>query len=269
MSKIAQPTFFLSHGGGPWPWLIKDMPFMNGLHGALVKVAKSLSELPQAIVIVSGHWEENKVEIMSSEQPGMIYDYSGFPEHTYKIKYSAPGNPQLAQRIKDLFEVNGIKSNLNNERGYDHGVYSLLYPMFPNADIPIVQVSLRSDFDPKSHVEMGKALKPLREEGVLIIGSGNLFHNMSTMQNCKKESYEFDQWMREVLLSKDINYRTSELIEWEKAPYARFCQPREDHLAPLFVTVGAAGDDLGELVYGEPLFGRVSVSSFKFSKDTK
>lgn len=265
MSKT-QPTFFLSHGGGPWPWLRKEMPFLDGLHQSLKDVVKSLSEKPKAIVIVSGHWEEDEFTIMSNLQPPMVYDYYGFPDHTYKIKYSAPGSPELAQKIKALLNENNISSGLNSERGFDHGVYSLLYPMYPEADIPIVQISMKSNFNPSEHFRLGRALASLRQEGVLIIGSGNLFHNLREMQRSKVQSEQFDSWIRSVVLSQDLEFRNTEILNWENAPFARYCHPREDHLVPLFVALGAAYKEQGSLVFGEPLMSVVSVSSFRFGE---
>lgn len=265
MSKT-QPTFFLSHGGGPWPWLRKEMPFLDGLHQSLKDVVMSLAEKPRAIVIVSGHWEEDEFTIMSNPQPPMIYDYYGFPEHTYKIKYAAPGSPKLALRIKAVLGENSISTSLNPERGFDHGVYSLLYPMYPDADIPVVQVSMKNDFNPTEHFRLGMALSSLRREGVLIIGSGNLFHNLREMQRSRIQSELFDSWIRKVVLSQDLKFRNEEILNWESAPFARYCHPREDHLVPLFVALGAAHQDFGTLIFGEPLMGRVSVSSFRFGE---
>ncbi len=265
MSKI-QPTYFLSHGGGPWPWLRKEMPFLDGLHQSLKDVVQSLPEKPKAIVIVSGHWDEDEFTIMSNPKPPMVYDYYGFPEHTYGIKYPAPGSPELASKIKTVLSKNSISSSLNLERGYDHGVYSLLYPMYPDADIPVVQISMKSDFNPSEQFRLGVALSFLRREGVLIIGSGNLFHNLREMQRSQMQSEQFDSWIRKVILSKDLEFRNKEILNWESAPFARYCHPREDHLVPLFVALGAAHQELGSLVFGESLMGRVSVSSFRFGE---
>ncbi len=264
MKTIIQPTFFLSHGGGPWPWLRNEMSFMDGLHQSLLKVVKSLPEKPKAILIISGHWEEENFKIMSSAKPSMIYDYFGFPDFTYKISYPAPGHPHMAEKIQGLLKENNIASELDPNRGFDHGVYSLLYPMFPEADIPIVQVSMKKTFDSLEHFNLGKALKSLRSEGVLIIGSGNIFHNLRAMRNSKKESAEFDTWIRNVVTDSDLEKRNKNILNWESAPFARFCQPVEDHLVPLFFAMGAASEDKGQLIYGEPLMNIVSVSSYRF-----
>lgn len=264
MSQIIQPTFFLSHGGGPWPWLRKEMPYLDGLHDSLVKTAQNLLARPKAILVVSGHWEEDEFTIMSSPRPPMIYDYGGFPEHTYQIQYPASGAPQLAKQVRDLLSKARISSRFSSQRGFDHGVYSLLYPMFPNADVPIIQVSMKRNYSPIEHFNLGVALSSLRREGVLILGSGNIFHNLKVMGSSQIQSEQFDRWIADVVTGQNLNLRNSTILDWETAPYARHCHPREDHLVPLFFAMGAGSDEHGSLVYRESLIGRVAISCYKF-----
>src|SRR5215213_6202147 len=173
------PTFFISHGGGPWPWL--DGHFrrqFDRLEASLVEMVASLPAKPRAILMISGHWEEDRFTVMSGERPGMVYDYSGFPKHTYEIRYAAPGSPAVANRVRDLLEVAGLPVALDAERGYDHGTFAPLAVMYPEAEVPVVQLSLKQGYSPREHLALGRALETLREERVLIVGSGLSFHNL-------------------------------------------------------------------------------------------
>lgn len=266
-NKPQFPTYFLSHGGGPWPWL--EGPFrdsMEKLKISLEELPKELPEKPRAILMISGHWEEEDFKVMSNPHPGMVYDYYGFPEHTYSIKYEAPGSPELANQVKELIENIGLKSSLDSERGFDHGTFVPLAVSFPQADIPVVQLSLRSDYDPEVHFKVGQALAPLRREGVLIIGSGLSYHNLRMFNaSAMKPSREFDHWLQEVILKTPPEKRLEKLKSWHLAPSARLAHPREDHLIPLMVAVGAAENDNAQLCYHEDdLLGGITVSSFRF-----
>ena len=173
------PTYFISHGGGPWPYL--DGAFRRAfdqLEQSLHDIRRELGDAPRAVLVISGHWEENGFAISSGEQPGMVYDYHGFPEHTYHIRYGAPGSPELARRVQELLHVGGIPARLDPERGYDHGTFSIMKPLYPGEDIPVVQLSIDRSYDPELHLQLGRLLAPLRDEGVLIIGSGLSYHNL-------------------------------------------------------------------------------------------
>src|SRR5512139_3286837 len=167
------PTYFLSHGGGPWPYL--NGPFREHyrqLEASLKETARELGGKPRAILVVSGHWEAAEFTVMANPHPGMIYDYSGFPEHTYAVQYSAPGSPELAGRVQGLLAAAGIAARLDETRGFDHGCFAPLAVMYPDADVPVVQLSLKAGYDPQAHLAAGRSLAPLRDEGVLILGSG-------------------------------------------------------------------------------------------------
>jgi aromatic ring-opening dioxygenase catalytic subunit (LigB family) len=263
------PTYFISHGGGPWPWL--DGSFREAfetLKISLEALPNELPEKPKAILMVSGHWEEKNFAIMSSPKPAMVYDYSGFPAHTYQIKYPAPGSPEVAARVQELLNQAGIESRLDPTRGFDHGTFAPLAVAYPDADVPVVQLSVRRDYDPAAHFELGRALAPLRDEGVLIIGSGLSYHNMRMFDaRAVKPSHEFDEWLSDTLIDSTPSDRSKRLLDWEKAPSARLAHPQEDHLIPLMVAVGAAGDDPASLCYHEEQFmGGIAVSSFRFGK---
>jgi aromatic ring-opening dioxygenase catalytic subunit (LigB family) len=237
------------------------------LEASLQELARALPERPKAILVVSGHWEEDVFTLSSSARPGMLYDYSGFPEHTYHIKYPAPGEPELAQRIHAMLQHAGVKSALDAHRGYDHGTFTVMATAFPEADIPVVQLSLRHDLDPKAHIELGRMLAPLRDEGVLIIGSGLSYHNLRMFNaSAAVPSRAFDAWLQTALTTASPQEREHQLRHWEQAPSARVAHPQEDHLLPLMVAVGAAGEDAGSCVYHEDFFGAIAVSSFKFGQ---
>lgn len=197
----------------------------------------------------------------------MVYDYHGFPEYLYHIKYDAPGEPELAKRVQALLQARGIEAALDPARGFDHGTFSILKPLYPEESIPVVQLSLDAGYDPALHLEVGRALAPLRDEGVLIIGSGLSYHNLPAMRG--KEGYEpsrqFDAWLQQTLIRSSPYERAKLLLEWEQAPSARAAHPREDHLIPLMVAVGAARDEPGAVTYHQADFaGGLTASSFRF-----
>jgi len=236
------PTYFVSHGGGPWPWMKESFgDTFNKLETSLQEITRSLYAKPKAIVVVSGHWEEDHFTLSSSAKPTMIYDYSGFPEHTYQIQYPAPGEPELAARIQQMLQQGGVEARLDQNRGFDHGTFTVMAPMFPEADIPIVQLSIRRDMDPQTHINVGRLLTPLRDEGILIIGSGLSYHNLRQFNaTATKPSQEFDQWLQNALTAVTPQDREQLLVNWTEAPSARIAHPQEDHFLPLMVVVGAA-----------------------------
>jgi aromatic ring-opening dioxygenase catalytic subunit (LigB family) len=261
------PTFFISHGGGPWPWMEAE----NG--GRYDRLAASLRELlpqaggrPAAILMVSAHWERPVFTVMTAEHPGMLYDYGGFPEHTYHVRYPAPGDPALARRAAGLLRADGFDTAEDAVRGFDHGLFSPMAVIRPEADIPIVQLSLRAGLDPREHLAAGHALAPLRDEGVLVVGSGLSFHNLRAFGPASRgPSAAFDAWLGDALRQPDAARREDALVQWEQAPSARAAHPREEHLLPLMVAVGAAGGDAAERVYHEDGFaGGITVSSYRF-----
>lgn len=262
------PTFYLTHGGGPWPYMKGDMRRLHGrLEESLRELPRHLPEKPEAILVVSGHWEESDFAVMAAAAPPMIYDYSGFPEETYHVRYPAAGSPGLAQRAHSLIQQAKLPARLDAERGFDHGTYSVLAITHPEADIPVFQVSIRADYDPEAHLRLGRALAPLRDEGVLIIGSGSSYHNLRRFfgRDRRDDSVQFDAWLRETLVESAPGRRSERLLEWERAPAAREAQPREDHLIPLHVAVGAAEQEPGRIIYSQDdFFGTISLSSYRF-----
>ncbi|MEO5620974.1 MAG: class III extradiol ring-cleavage dioxygenase, partial [Cypionkella sp.] len=216
------PTYFISHGGGPWPWIANMRQQLATLETALARMPQEIGETPKAVLMISGHWETPDFAVMSSPNPGMVYDYGGFPPETYQIKYPSPGAPDgLAGRTADLIKAAGLPTHLDAKQGYDHGTFVPAYVMYPKADVPLYQVSLQHGYNPEAHFALGRALAPLRDEGVLIVGSGLSYHNLRLFgPGAKVPSAAFDAWLADVMkMAPDA--RTAALLDWESAPYAR------------------------------------------------
>ncbi len=232
--------------------------WLRGLDAAV-----AASETPRALLVVSAHWEEKLPTVTTSPAPPLLFDYSGFPPHTYQLKWPAPGSPELAAEVRGLLKNAGIESREDADRGYDHGVFVPLLLSYPDARLPTVQLSLRAGLDPAAHLAMGRALRPLREKGVLIVGSGMSYHNMQRFMTggALPDSERFDDWLAKV--SAEPESREAELQAWTKAPSARECHPREEHLLPLMVAAGAADGERGQVVFRDQVMGSV-VSAVQF-----
>lgn len=272
MSDPRLPTYFISHGGGPWPFMTDGFRHRFAqLERSLVAMRAELRDAPKAVLVISGHWEEPGFAVSSNPHPGMVYDYHGFPEYLYRIKYGAPGSPTLAQRVAELLGTNGLDARSDPARGFDHGTFSILKPLYPDEDVPVVQLSLVAGLDPALHLAAGRALSPLRDEGVLIVGSGLSFHNLRLMRDTSayEPSRQFDAWLQQTLVQASSDDLAARLMRWEAAPSARIAHPREDHLLPLMVAVGAAWDEPGATTYHQTDFaGGLTASSFRFGFPT-
>lgn len=261
------PVVYLPHGGGPWPFV--DLGFDRGEVDKLIAYLRSLRTLPgtapRALLVVSAHWEEPVPTVMTAERPPMLYDYYGFPPASYEITWPAPGDPRLAARVRELLGSAGFETAADSARGYDHGTFVPLKVAYPEADIPTVQLSLLRSLDPEAHLRMGRALAPLRDEGVLIVGSGMSFHNLRAFRNpsVRPAAEAFDAWLRETALL-DRDARDRRLAQWAQAPSARAAHPREEHLLPMMVVAGAAGDDRGSVPYSERFMG-MPISAVHFA----
>ncbi|MBF0615052.1 MAG: dioxygenase [Magnetococcales bacterium] len=229
-------------------------------------IPDQLPRRPKAIVCVSAHWIEPAFGIGSGERPTLIYDYSGFPPHTYRLRYPASGAPWLAERIAELLGLAGIPAHRHPTRGFDHGMFIPMKVIFPDAEIPVVQLSLLTSLDPVTHLQAGRALAPLRDEGVSIIGSGMSFHNMRGYGDPRfgPVSDAFDQWLTGTVEAKE-ELREERLIHWEQAPEARQCHPprAEEHLLPLMLIAGAAREDEGQRVFSDRVM-ETTLSAFRF-----
>ncbi len=264
------PTYYISHGGGPWPWWEGTAGArFDLLRQSLNDIRAELGDTPKAVLVVSAHWETDGFMVSSASHPKMFYDYYGFPEWAYQIRYEAPGSPDLALRVAGLLEAGGIPTVADPERGFDHGTFSLMQPFYPEETMPVVQLSVDMRCDPAQHVRVGELLAPLRDEGVLIIGSGSSFHNMRLLMGGGGQavSREFDAWLTETLVQLPQETRMQRLLNWTSAPSARIAHPQEEHLIPLMVVAGAAAADAGACVYHEDAFlGNAAMSSYRFGE---
>jgi len=252
------PVLYIPHGGGPLP-LLGD-PDHQQLVDFLQRIPSSLRK-PSAIVLISAHWEQEQATITSGATPELMYDYYGFPAASYRIQYPAPGAPALAKKIYALLRSAGIVARLDERRGFDHGLFVPLKIMYPEAEIPCVQLSLLAGLDPKAHIALGKALAPLRNEDILIVGSGFSFHNLraffagpSGMPDQRNEA--FNGWLIATCTDERLSAeeREGRLVAWEAAPHAR-CHPREEHLLPLHVCFGMA-QVKARLVFDQEVMGK-------------
>lgn len=261
------PSLFIPHGGGPCFFMDWNPPdTWHGMAAFLKGVIGTLPARPRAIVLVSAHWLEPHFSVTGHARPQLIYDYYGFPQHTYELTYPAPGEPALAERIAALAGAAGLEARVDPGRGFDHGMFIPLKLVAPDADIPVVQLSLRADLDPAAHLALGRALAGLRDEGVLIVGSGMSFHNMRAYGDTRftAVSQEFDDWLTDAVESP-AERREALLREWDTAPHARLCHPAggEEHLIPLLVAAGAGGQAPGRKIYSERVMETV-ISAFRF-----
>ena len=254
-----QPVVYLPHGGGPWPFVELGMdpteldPLRVYLEGL-----RHVASAPTAVLMISAHWEARVPTLMTSAAPPMLYDYSNFPPEAYTISWPAPGAPELAARVRERLEAAGIEVEEDAERGFDHGTFVPMMLAYPEAQIPTLQLSLVKGLDPEQHLALGRALAPLRDEGVFIVASGQSFHNMRAFfrptQQARDAAASFDGWLQSIAQA-DGPTRQAQLVRWAEAPGARMAHPREEHLLPLMVAVGAAGDDAGSVGFSGPVLG--------------
>jgi aromatic ring-opening dioxygenase catalytic subunit (LigB family) len=265
---MRQPSIFIPHGGGPcffMPPPPDDPERWVPMQRYLESLPGRLPQRPDALLVISAHWEMPQPTVLAAAAPALLYDYYGFPPYTYQLTYPAPGAPELASRVRELLAAAGIASAEETERGYDHGIFVPLKVAFPAADIPILQLSLEAGLDPRRHLDVGRALAPLRDANILVIGSGLSFHNLGALgaAAARAPSREFDRWLTETLCACPAAEREARLADWTRAPHARFCHPREEHLLPLMVAVGAAAGDVGRHEFAGTIAGK-AVSAFHF-----
>jgi aromatic ring-opening dioxygenase catalytic subunit (LigB family) len=260
------PVVFVPHGGGPWPFV--EMGFPPADVATLADYLRSVRDVPptppRALLVISAHWEAPVPTVMTSEHPPMLYDYYGFPPESYTITWPAPGSPSLASRVRALLGGAGIDAAADGSRGYDHGTFVPLKLTYPGADIPAVQLSLREGLDPAEHIALGRALEPLRDEGIFIVASGMTFHNLRAFRDPRAGavSEAFDGWLRERVVLEPAA-RNERLERWASAPAARAAHPREEHLIPLMVAAGAAGQDRAVVAFNDTFTG-IRLSAYHF-----
>ena len=265
MSNNATILFF-PHGGGPLPLLNEPG------HAAMNRFLRAFPETiaqPDAIIVISAHWEESVIAITAAPSPPLLFDYHGFPAETYEYQYPAPGNPELAGRVQSLLKQAGVDASLDQQRGFDHGMFVPLMLMYPEADIPCIQISLAASLDAAEHVRIGKALAGLKTENLLFLGSGFSFHNMHEFMIKSDDStdpcnQEFETWLAQTCADPglDETEREQRLVNWETAPHARYCHPREEHLLPLQVCYGI-GQSAATKVFQEKVAG-FTVSAYQW-----
>lgn len=261
-SEIKAQIVYFGHGGGPLP--ILGDPSHQSMIDFMTQLPSQLTK-PDAILVVSAHWEEPNATLMGALTPPMLYDYYGFPEESYTIQYPAPGSPQWAQKIADLLKINHVPAQIDHMRGFDHGLFIPLKLMYPQADIPCLQLSLIRGLNADVHIELGRALRTLLTENILVIGSGFSFHNMRAFFAAQLGAADpandaFQNWLIESCTAlASQSEREQRLMDWEKAPSARYCHPREEHLLPLHVCLGMAGT-AGKLIFDDKIFGKRNVA---------
>jgi 4,5-DOPA dioxygenase extradiol len=259
-------TIFISHGS----------PMHAVQPGAAGEVWRSLGERvprPRALVVVSAHWETNRPTVSAASHPGTIHDFSGFPKALYRIHYPALGAPDVAQRIAGLLRANGFDAAIDAERGLDHGAWVPLSYLYPRADVPVVQLSVQPERDPAHHLALGRALAPLADEGVLVIGSGHMTHNLHEWMHGQASEgpadyvREFRDWIDQRIQAHDYDalagYR-------QLAPHAARAHPTDEHFLPLFVALGSAGPGYyPEHVFSDIERGVLAMDAYLFHPDGK
>jgi aromatic ring-opening dioxygenase catalytic subunit (LigB family) len=261
------PTLFIPHGGGPCFFMEPQPPMPRDLWERLGNYLRgidaSLGVRPKAVLVISGHWEAPRPTVNVAERPPLLFDYYGFPEHTYRLTYPAPGAPELGARVRELLAEAGFASDADASRGFDHGVFVPFKLIYPDADVPVLQLSLKQNLDPAEHLAIGRALAPLRDEGVLIVGSGMSYHNLRQMFSGQGDepAQRFDDWLADAVT--DPTHRNEKLTHWRDAPGGRDSHPREEHLLPLMVAAGAAEGEPAVRTYSERLLGK-ALSGFQF-----
>lgn len=263
MTTPRQPSMYIPHGGGPAFFMQGPMQRMFApMQEFLGTVHQLLPAAPTAILVVTAHWESPVVRLTGNPKPDLVYDYYGFPPEMYRLRYDAPGTPTLAAQSAALLQAAGIQAQVDPNYGWDHGVFIPLKVMFAQADIPVLAMSLQAGLDPLAHIAMGQALRSLRDEGVLIVGSGMSYHNLGGSPHAAAESRAFDAWL-DTALQGDSVHRKTRLAQWSAAPAARPSHPREEHLLPLMVASGAGSDAPARKVWSGHV-GQTAVSAWAF-----
>jgi 4,5-DOPA dioxygenase extradiol len=259
MSKM--PVLFVSHGA-------PTLPLESGAaHDFLAGVGAALDR-PRAILAVSAHWESGQPAVSTAVQPETIYDFHGFPEALYRLRYPAPGAPQLAARVVGLLAASGMPARPDPQRGLDHGAWTPLILMYPQADIPVTQLSVQPQAGAEYHLRLGEALRPLRDEGVLILASGSVTHNLREFRAHHRDAQppawvtEFNEWLAAALLEG----RHADLAAYRSsAPHAVRNHPTEEHLLPLFVAAGAGGAESdARRLHSSYAYGVIGMDAYRF-----
>ena len=252
------PTVFVSHGAPSL--LLEGGPACEFLAG----LGKQLGK-PEAILCVSAHWETDTPEVSGAERPETIHDFYGFPRPLYAMRYEAPGSPALARRARQLLDAAGFAGIVDPKRGLDHGAWAPLKLIYPDADIPVLQLSIQTARGPRHHVELGGALAPLRDEGVLVLASGSAIHNLRELGRDGAPApwaVAFSDWLDQAVATGD----TESLVHYrQKAPGGALAHPTDEHLLPLFVALGAAGKAAGKRLHSSFTHGNLGMQAYAWS----
>ena len=255
------PAIFLSHGS-------PDLPLHHSPVGEFLQQLGKQIERPKAILCISAHWMSPQAVISTASHPKTHYDFNGFPAELYSLKYPAPGAPELAEKVVDLLTAAGIESSVNAHRGLDHGAWVPLMLMYPDADIPITQLSIQPNLGTAHHLLLGQALQPLCDEGVLVLASGSATHNLGELGgdlfNAIPPDWvnQFTDWLNDAVTAGKVD----DLLNYRKlAPYAINNHPTEEHLLPLFVAMGAAKQAKGSLLHSSFTYGVLSMAAYEFT----
>lgn len=256
---------FISHGAPTLP--LEDVAARHFLAGLAASMPR-----PRAILMVSAHWETREPTVNSVERNATIHDFSGFPEALYRQQYPAPGDPALAERVTDLLGGAGLSARIDPARGLDHGAWVPLMLAWPDADIPVVQLSVQSHLGPGHHLEVGRAIAPLAQEGVLIIASGSFTHDLSSWR--VRMGMQEPEWVTNFADWFDIALvegRTCDLLAYRRlAPNAERNHPTEEHLLPLFVALGAAGTNpTAERLHASTTYGVLRMDAYAFGNENQ
>jgi 4,5-DOPA dioxygenase extradiol len=256
MTAQLLPALFISHGS---PMLVfEDIPARDFIAGLGHRF-----ERPKAILCISAHWETERPTVSAAAEPETIHDFYGFPDELYRLRYPAPGSPALARRTVELLKEAGIDAAMEGDRGLDHGAWNPLLLTYPQADVPVTQLSIQTDLDPAHHAKVGRALQPLRREGVLVLASGGAVHNLRQFHVDREQpapwALSFETWLADRIVAGDdealLDYR-------QQRPDGRLAHPRDEHLLPLFVTLGAGGGVAGRPLHRSFAHGSLSMAAF-------
>jgi 4,5-DOPA dioxygenase extradiol len=255
------PALFVSHGSPTLP--LEESAATDFLR----KLGQSLGR-PEAILMVSAHWDTDRPVVSAAKQPETIYDFYGFPPELYRLRYPAPGAPELAERAAALLESKGMRTDIDPARGLDHGAWTPLILMYPEANIPVTQLSIQSYLGPAHHVRLGEALRPLRDEGVLVFASGGATHNLRELRHQRGNpvpqpwTVAFNEWLADALKER----RSGDLVAYrEKAPQAVRNHPTDEHLIPLFVAFGAGSPGgATQRLHSSIESGVISMDAYRF-----
>ena len=252
------PTVFVSHGA-------PDMELTQPPVAAFLSELAQRIPRPEAILCISAHWDTEQPVLSGASEPEIIHDFFGFAQELYTMTYPAPGNPELAKEVQRMLSDEGIDAAVDSRRGLDHGTWVPLRLMYPAADIPVIQLSVQSNLPPEHHLKVGRLLQSLRDQDVLILGSGGVTHNLMEFHRHSidapplDQAAAFDRWLEDCITGG----REPEVLQYAAyGPYARWNHPSQEHFLPLFVPLGASGGEPGVKLHQSFTYGVLSMAAY-------